>query len=391
MVGAESCEREEWETAVGLLEGVRVIDLGDWHTGPATGCMLADLGADVVRIEGPGGDVYRHTGTARNGIGAQWIAANRNKRFVQLDIKQPADLDRLKRLIAKADVFVHNTRPGAMARAGLDAETLRAVHPGLIHASVSAYGQTGPYATDPGFDTLFQCLSGLCYMQGGDRPEMVRTLIVDKIVNPIMANTICAALVRKGRTGEGATIELSMLEAFIWWLWPDGMTNSTFIGSEGVRTAPNLSEVDMLAPTDDGYLMAAVQMQHHWERFCQIVDRPELLNKEGLRTPKERMQNLIELFQEIRASFKGKTTAQWCELLREAEIPNAPVLRPEQLEDHPQVQFSGCIEIVEDEVLGRYRSPKAPVRIDGVAPGTRRPPREAGADNAEVFEDWAIG
>jgi crotonobetainyl-CoA:carnitine CoA-transferase CaiB-like acyl-CoA transferase len=287
-------------------------------------------------------------------------------------------------------VFIHNTRPGAMKRAGLDAETLRAEHPGLIHASISGYGQTGPYAADPGFDTLFQCISGLCYMQGKDKPEMVRTLIVDKVTSPVVAQAICAALVRRGRTGEGATIEHSMLEGFIWWLWPDGMTNTTFIGEEGVKRAPDLADVDMLSPTDDGYLMAAPHMQHHWEAFCKLVDRPDLLDREGFRTAGERMQNLVEYFAEVRSCFKGKTTAEWCALLREAEIPNAPVLRPEELENHPQVQWSNCIEIVEDERLGRYRSPRAPVRVDGLAAGTVRPPQPPGVDTEAVLRDWGV-
>ncbi len=373
-----------------LLEGVRVIDLGDWHTGPAAGAILADYGAEVIRIEGPGGDLYRHSSTTRNGDGAGWIAANRNKRFVQLDIKQPDDFARLKQLIAKADVFLHNTRPGAMKRAGLDAETLRAEHPRLIHASISAYGQRGPYATDPGFDTLFQAVSGLCTLQGKERPEVVRTLIVDKTTSPIVAQAICAALFRRERTGEGATLEHSMLEGFIWWMWPDAMANETFIGEEGVKLAPKVADVDMLAPTDDGYLMAAVQMQHTWEAFCRVVNRPELLNKEGLRTARERMQNLVEFFGEIRASFGGKTTAEWCKLLREAEIPNAPVMRPEDLESHPQVVFSECIEIVEDSRLGPYKAPRAPVRVDGIAPGTRRAPQLPGTDNQAVFAEWGI-
>jgi crotonobetainyl-CoA:carnitine CoA-transferase CaiB-like acyl-CoA transferase len=377
--------------SAGPLEGIRVIDVGGWHTGPAAACMLADQGAEVIKIEGPGGDAYRPSGTSRNGMGAGWLAANRNKRFVQLDLKQPDDLAKLKQMVAKADVFIQNTIPGAMARLGLDAETLRAEHPGLIHASVSGYGQSGPYAAEPAFDTLFQALSGMCYIQGtGGKPAVVKTLVVDKTISPVLAQAITAALVKRFRTGEGSTVECSMLDIFTWWMWPDAMAEMTFIGDEGVRKAAPLSEVEMLAPTDDGYLIVTPHMQRNWEDFCRIVNRPELLNREGFVTSADRSGNLVEYFREVRSSLKGKTTAQWCALFREAGIPNAPVLRPDELPNHPQILHYGSIETVEDPLLGSYLSPRAPVRIDGVAAGTRRAPQLAGVDSEAVLREWGI-
>lgn len=372
------------------LEGIRVVDIGGWFTGPMAACMLGDQGAEVIKIEPPGGEVYRRSGTERSGMCSQWMTANRNKRFVQLDIKQPGDLDALKRLIAKADVLIHNTRPGAMARAGLDAATLRKEHPRLIHVSIAAYGQDGPFAEDPGFDTLFQGLSGLCYLQGGDRPKMINTLVIDKSTSPIVAQAVCAALFRRERTGEGATLEYSMLDGSAWWVWPDGMVNDTFIGDEGVSVAPGLTDVEMISETADGFMLVLPHMQHHWEAFCEIVGRPELLTREGFVTARERMGNLPVYFHEVVSSLKGKTTAEWTALFRAAGLPTAPVIRPEELANHPQAQHNGTIEIVEDELLGKYRSPRAPVRFDGEMYGTRTPPRPAGADTEAVLRDWGV-
>lgn len=375
----------------GPLEGVRIIEVGGWHTGPMASCMLADQGAEVIKIEGPEGDVYRQSGTSRAGMGVGWLAANRNKRFVGLDLKQAGDLARLKAMIAKADIFIHNTKPGAMARLGLDAQTLRADHPRLIHASIAGFGQTGPHAAEPGFDTLFQALSGLCYMQGtDDHPTVVKTLVVDKVISPVVAQALSSALFKRERTGEGSTIECSMLDCFTWWLWPDGMANMTFIGEEGVRKAPVVADVDMLAPTADGFLIVAAHMQRDWEAFCEITGRDDLLRREGMATARDRMSNLKEFFGEVRSSLGGKTTAEWCELFRKAGIPNAPVLRPEELPDHPQILYNQTIETVEDERLGTYRLPRAAVRIDGVAAGTRRSPQPPGTDNEAVFRDWGI-
>jgi len=377
--------------SAGPLEGVRVLDLGGWHTGPAAACMLGDQGAEVIKIETPGGDAYRQSGTARAGMGASWIAANRNKRFVELDLKQPGDLATLKAMVARADVFIHNTKPGAMARLGLDAASLRTAHPGLIHASIAAFGQDGPYGHEPGFDTLFQALSGLCYLQGGsEKPELVRTLVVDKVISPVVAHAIAAALFKRERTGQGSTIECSMLDCFTWWMWPDGMARLTFIGDEGVRAAQSVADADMMAPTDDGFVIVLPHMQPDWEAFCKIVNRPELLTREVFATARDRMGNLKEYFGEVRASLKGKTSAEWCALFREAGIPNAPVLRPEEVDAHAQIIWNGTIETVQDERLGTYRLPRAPVRIDGVAGGTRRSPQPSGADTQAVLAEWGI-
>lgn len=373
----------------GPLHGIRVIEAGGWFTGAMAACILADQGADVIKIEPPGGDPFRSTGTSRGGHAAMFMAANRNKRSIILDAKKPDDLAAMRALIDGADIFIHNMRPGATARIGLDAETLRAANPRLIHVSISAYGQTGPYAREGGFDTLLQVLSGLAYMQGGgadQRPQMVRTLLADKLTSPMVAQAISTALFARERTGQGATLDYAMLDGMVWWMWPDGMMNHCFLG-DGVNAAQDLSDVDFICPTDDGYLVTTPHMEAHWQLFTDLIGRHDLRADPRFDTMRNRQLNLRAYADMLRGCFAGRTTAEWCAALREREIPCAPVLRQSEVVDYPQVVWNGTIEEVDHPEAGRYRSARAPVRFDGVAAGTRRPPPAAGADTAEILAE----
>lgn len=376
----------------GPLAGIRVVEFGGWFTGAMAACILGDQGADVIKVEPPSGDPFRSTGTARAGQAAMFMAANRNKRSIALDPKRPEELAALRRLAGEADVFIHNTRPGAAARLGLDAETLRAAHPRLIHVSISAYGQTGPHAREGGFDTLLQVLSGLAYMQGGgaDRPpQMVRTLLADKMTSPIVAQAISTALFARERSGAGATLDYAMLDGMVWWMWPDGMMNHCFLG-DGVDVAQDLSDVDFICPTDDGWLVATPHMEQHWQSFTELVGRPELRSDPRFDTMRNRQRNLRAYADMLRTCFSGRTTAEWCALLREREIPCAPVLRQGEVADYPQLVWNGTIEEVDHPVAGRYRSARAPVRFDGVAAGTRRAPPTIGQHTAEILAELGM-
>lgn len=376
----------------GPLAGIRVVEFGGWFTGGMAACILADQGADVIKVEPPTGDPFRTTGTARGGQAAMFMAANRNKRSVVIDPKRSEDLAAFRALVATADVFIHNTRPGAVARLGLDAETLRAADPRLIHVSISAYGQTGPHAREGGFDTLFQVLSGLAYMQGGgsDRPpQMVRTLLADKMTSPVVAQAISTALFARERSGTGATLEYSMLDGMVWWMWPDGMMNHSFVG-DGVDVGEDLSDVDFICPTLDGYLVATPHMEPHWQSFTELVGRIDLRDDPRFNSARNRGTNLRAYADMLRGCFLGRTTAEWCTLLREREIPCSPVLQQSEVADHPQVAWNGTVEEVEHPVAGRYRAARAPVRFNGAAPGTRRPPPTIGQHTDEVLAELGL-
>lgn len=376
-----------------LLQGIRVIDLCSWFTGAMAACILGDQGADVIKVEPPGGDPFRVTGTSRNGHNAIFMAANRNKRSIILDLKKADHKEALLCLIAEADIVIQNAKPGAMQRLGLDAETLRGRFPRLIYASISGYGQTGPNSGEGAFDTMIQALCGLAVIQGDketERPRLVKTLLPDKMTSPIVAQAISSALFHRERTGQGCTIEYAMLDGMIWWMWPDGMMNHSFVGDEDVKRGVDISEVDLICKTADGYLVATAHMQKEWERFVELVGRPELNDDPRFATPQARGKHLDAYTAVLRQSFGGRTTEEWCRLLREREIPCAPVLRPDEVAAYPQVVWNGTIEEVEHPQAGRHRAARAPVRFDGQANGVMRPSPSPGEHMEEILREFGI-
>jgi crotonobetainyl-CoA:carnitine CoA-transferase CaiB-like acyl-CoA transferase len=378
--------------AEGPLSGVRVVELCSWFTGPMAACILADQGAEVIKIEPAGGDPFRRTGTSRNGHSAFFMAANRNKRSVILDLKQPDHREALLAMIGQADVFIQNFKPGVAERLGVGADDLRSAFPRLIYASVAGYGQTGPNAREGAFDTMIQAISGLPHIQrdrASGRPQLVRTLVADKIASPIVAQAITSALYQRERTGQGCTVDFSMLDGMVWWMWPDAMMNLTFLG-DGVEAGVDIAEVDLICETADGYLVATAHQQTEWEAFVELVGRPELNDDPRLATERARGRNLDHFTAVLRESFGGRTTGEWIALLRERGIPCAPVLRPDEAVTHPQVVWNKLIEEGEHPEAGRHRSVRGPVRFDGESGGIYRPAPAAGADTAEVLDEYGI-
>lgn len=377
--------------SLGPLEGIRVVELCGWFTGPMTACILADQGADVIKVEPPSGDPYRISGARRGGHSASFMAANRNKRSITLDIKQADQKEILLKLIARADVFIQNSRPGAMERLGLSAERLRAQFPRLIHTSISGFGQSGPYAGDGAYDMIIQALSGVMAIHTDQQgqPQTVKTLLVDKLTPPIVAQAITSALFRRERTGEGATLEYAMLDGMVWWMWPDAMMHQTFVG-DGAEGATAVSAVNMVYPTDDGFLVCAPHEDKDWSKFIQVVGRPELADNPLISTSRGRRTNLHDFTKVMRESFGGKTTAEWCALLREQGIPCAPVLSPDEVRHHPQLIWNETVQEVDHPEAGRHRTVRAPVLFDGEANAVLRPAPSAGQHGDEILRELGI-
>ncbi len=373
------------------LEGVRVIEMCSWLTGPIATGMLADQGADVIKVEAPGGDQLRILGTSRGGHAAMFMAVNRNKRAITLDLKQGDHKNALLELISNADVFIQNMKPGVIDKLGFGAEKLRTRFPKLIYASISGYGQTGPNAHEGAYDNAIQALSGLAVIQGDKtRPQLVRSIVCDKIAGPIVAQAISSALFQRERTGEGCLLEYAMLDAMIWWSWCDGMMNQTFMGDEGVNKGVEVAGHDTICQTDDGYIVVLPHQEKTWQGFLEVVGRPELGDDPPLSSPAARWDNLDRYTQVVRESFAGKTTAEWCSLLREKGIPCAPVLAPDEVISYPQVVWNELIQEAEHPEAGRHRTVRAPVLFDGHANSVIRPSPAAGADTTEVLQESAI-
>jgi crotonobetainyl-CoA:carnitine CoA-transferase CaiB-like acyl-CoA transferase len=359
----------------GPLAGIRVIDLTTVISGPVCTMLLADQGADVVKVEPFGGDIARRT--AGDGeFTAMFVSSNRGKRSIALDLKQPAALEAVHRLIARADVLVQNFRPGTMERLGLDEPAMRALNPGLVYVSISGVGETGPYVKKRVYDPVIQSLSGLTDVQADQttgRPQMIRTIVADKTTAVHAAQAVCAALVARARTGEGQHIRLSMLDAMIAFLWPEAMAQYTVVGREN---APQpAARPDLIFKTLDGYITVGSLSDSEWRGLCGVIARPEWIEDPRFRTPSARSINAAERLTLVGEILAGGHSQDWLDRLDAADVPCAPVLRRGEVMDNVQVINNALIELMEQPSMGTVRQPRpaarfdrTPARIGGPAP-----------------------
>ena len=352
----------------GPLDGVRVIDLTAMISGPLGAMILADQGADVIKVEAPGiGDHSRHVATRRGGFSASFLNNNRNKGSIALDLKNPDGVAALKMLIAGADVVMQNFRPGVVERLGVGYEDARAINPGVIFASITGFGETGPYAGKPVFDPLIQSLSGLTTVQAGSdqrRPALVRTILPDKLTDVTIAQAISAALFARERSGQGQHIRLSMLDTVIAFLWSSDMGGNTFVGDE-VEAETAQSFIDLIYQTADGYISVAAFRRADWVKLAQACERPEwidgprFLTSEGLEVHKPER---LEMTQQ---ALLGRTSADWIDRLDAHDVPCAPVLTRREMTSHPQVVENGIIVETDHPQAGRLRQSRNPARFSG--------------------------
>ncbi len=365
----------------GPLEGTRIIDLTAMVSGPIATMMLAEQGADVVKVEPPGtGDLVRAIGNARSGITPLFATSNRSKRSIVIDLKQSAGVEVLKRLVSTADVFVQNFRPGVVDRMGIGESDLRAVASDLIYVSISGFGEKGPLAQQRVYDPIIQARSGLAAMQRDretGRPRMVRTILADKLTALTAAQAITAALLSRERTGEGQHVRLAMLDAMISFLWPEGMMQYTFVrdGDELGRQSPNPQIPELLFETSDGFITAGTVSDREWEGFARVAQRLELVEDPRFATSTARIKNWDERHAVMGEVFRSNTTAHWLERLTAEQVPCAPILERHELLTDAQVAANELIEEVDHPQVGRIRHTRpaarfdrTPARVRGFAP-----------------------
>jgi crotonobetainyl-CoA:carnitine CoA-transferase CaiB-like acyl-CoA transferase len=377
----------------GPLHGVRVIDLTSMVSGPLATMTLADQGADVIKVENPsGGDHSRHVATRRNGFSASFLNNNRNKRSLVLDLKQDAAIDALKRLVAGADVFVQNFRPGVAERMGLGETVLRGLNPRLIYVSIAGFGFQGPYADKPVFDPLIQGLSGLTTVQAGSdeaRPRLVRTIVPDKLTGIQASQAIAAALFARERSGEGQHVHLSMLDTIVHFLWSSDMGGHTFVGDE-LENETAQSFIDLIYETADGFVTIAVMADKHWVGFCQAVQRPDLIEDRRFRTPELRDINKearVNLIQELVQRF---ATAALIETLEAHDVPCSPVLRRRDMIRHPQIAANGIVMETRHDHAGPIRQARHPASFSATRPEHRFGAPAYGAHTREVLGEAGL-
>ena len=376
----------------GALDGFRVIDFSQVIAGPLATRVLADQGADVIKVESPQGDHTRTLSNRHKGFSAQFLNLNRNKRSVTIDLETGEGVDLLKRLSATADVFVQNFRPGVVERLGIDEEAIRAVAPNIVYVSISGFGEAGPYAKKPTYDPIIQALSGLTSVQGGSdtaRPRLVRTVLPDKVTAVTAAQAISAALVARFKSGAGQHVRLSMLDAVLAFLWASDMSLQTFVGQEVTgRTAASF--IDLIYETSNGFMTVAVMGNKEWTALTRALERPEWLDDPRFKTPALRDQNIDDRLQMAQDVLKSRTTEEWLERLEAEGVPCAPVLTRDEVIKHPQVLASNILMETAHPVVGRLRQTRPAARFAKTPPEYRRGAPLLGEHTSEVLGELGL-
>ena len=371
----------------GPLNGVRILDLTTMVSGPIATMMLADQGADVIKIESPRGDHMRHVGSMNRGMSASFLSCNRSKRSLALDIKRPEGLAAVRRLAATADVLVQNFRPGAIERMGLGENVVRELRPDIVFVSISGFGETGPYAHQRVYDPVIQALCGLADVQtdyATGQPRMVRTIIPDKTTAVAAAQAITAALFARTQTGEGQHVRLAMLDTMVAYLWPEAISSLSYVGSES-DPAEGQMGLDLVYKTEDGYITAGAVSDSEWQGMCRALDREDLLADERFATAGARAQNRPARRDIVGAEMEKWPSGDILARLDREDVPAAPVLTRWQLLDDAQIEANGTIEIHDDEVLGKVRQPRPAARFDRTPAAVGAMAPFLGADNRAIL------
>jgi len=346
----------------GPLNGYRILELTSTVSGPMAAMVLADQGADVIKIEPPlTGDLARFMGSNRNGMAAMFSVLNRNKRSLVLDLKHAADLDIFRKLVPTADIIVENYRPGIVKKLGIDYDALVKINPKIVYVSISGYGQSGPYVNRKVYDPLIQATSGMAAEQIAGPPSNVRTIMFDKVTALTSAQAITAALLHREKTGEGQYLPISMLRSALYYLWPDTMWSSTLL-EDDVEHMGELADYFQIYQAADGHISIILVGDNEFESFCGSVGS-ELHKAPRFSTFPDRIANRDELQHEVNQLLSTHQTEALCQTLDELGIPVAKVNTAGAVPLDPQVMHDKALVETEHPIAGRMRYPQPPFQF----------------------------
>jgi crotonobetainyl-CoA:carnitine CoA-transferase CaiB-like acyl-CoA transferase len=381
----------------GPLTGIRIVDLTAVVAGPLATALLADQGADVIKVERPSGDIQRHVGSSRAGMSGNFHVLNRGKRSIAVDLKQARGREIVERLALAADVLVQNFRPGVTDRLGLGWDALSSRNPRLIYVSMSGFGPDGPHSGRRAYDPIIQARSGLVWAQGrarGETPEQINQLLVDKITAYVASQAATAALFARERTGRGQHVTVSMLDSAIAFLWPDGGADSILLG-DGVDHRPPIGSAGYLTAFKDGWATTMALSDVEFEGLCGALDMSDVAHDPRFATLSARQLHRDEL----RAILDTRAAARALEMpLDEAEarcqaahVPFGRVNRIDDLADDPQVRASGIFVESEHPIAGAIREARPAPRFGATPAAAGGPAPRIGEHTREILAEIGLG
>ena len=371
------------------LTGIRVVDLSTVFAGPMAAALLADQGAEVIKVESPEGDTARLIGPAKGDLSAAYIAANRGKRGLALDLKAPAAREILGALLARADVLVENFRPGVMARLGLQASDLAQRFPRLVHLSITGFGPDGPRAGDRAYDAVIQAIAGVAASQRDPHtgaPVVMASTVCDKLTALTAAQAVTAALLQRGRTGRGQHVEVAMLDATLAFQWPDTMYNHVFV-DEPPAPFPEFGATQRPWKTADGHVTTMVPQQAEFRGLCAVLGHPEIVDDLRFAVLAQRYRHGQALRATLEPLFLQRSNAALEAGCRQHGVPMGIVNeRPEVIND-PQVRHNAALHTLDHGDIGRVRLARAGARFDGLAQPPAGPAAHLGEHSAELLRE----
>jgi crotonobetainyl-CoA:carnitine CoA-transferase CaiB-like acyl-CoA transferase len=377
-----------------MLEGIRVLDLSRVIAGPYCAAMLADLGADVVKVERPGrGDDMRYLGTSKDGMSLGFATINRNKRGIAVDLQHPEGLKIIVELARRADVVLENFVPGVAERLGLGYASLSASNPAVVYASVSGFGQDGPYARRPGYNTIAMGMSGLMALTGqpGDPPTRPGGSISDVAASYIAFGAVCAALVQRLRTGRGEHLDVSLLASSVA-LLPDPSAHYFATGVAPRRVGnrnPNVTPAEAFEAAD-GFINVVILNPDQYEKFCRALGDEALMSEPRFATNEARIAHHPDFKARVEAALAKRPVAEWVERMLVAGIAAGPIYEFDQVFEDAQVRHMGMVRELEQPGLGTIRMLGFPFAVAGARPAVRRPAPRLGQHTREVLGELGM-
>jgi crotonobetainyl-CoA:carnitine CoA-transferase CaiB-like acyl-CoA transferase len=372
----------------GPLKGIRILDLTTVLFGPFGTQTLGDWGAEIIKVESLTGDTWRTSGQFRHrGMSGQFMAVNRNKRSIALNLKHPDGKDVLRRLIPTVDALVSNIRPAGLARLGFSYEACRELNPRIVYATAVGFGQDGPWRARPAFDEIIQAASGFASAMGTDEePAFVPSLIGDKICGMALTSAVTAALLHRERTGEGQMVEVPMLEtlaAFNSIEMFGGMAFVPPIGPSGYKRMKARKPVR----TKDGWLTMLPYSGDNWCAFFEAVGHPECIEEFSVRDPVARARNIDRIYDRMRDIAMTRTTAEWEELLLAIDVPHTAFAKLSEVAEQPHLKAVELFQEVDHPTEGRLLQARPPARFSASPPNMRRPAPRLGQHTHEVLRE----